>query len=341
MIFAHFALVGGDFMFMYRAANNYLQGNSIFEPGFFYPPLSVLIFLPFAYLTPSQAIVCWFIFTHVIILFSASLIYRCGNYKNKINALVAITTAFGFSMPLFGNILTGNANILVLLGISYVFYLLSTKKKLMIPLLLALMTYLKIFPAFLMMAFVRNRAWPLIKRFILYGLILGIISLVIFGVGEHYAFLKQLPNRSKPTSPAFNMSFTFILNLILGGQNNNTIIVLDIVFCAVLTALWWIIATKSDVKNNEDSTILTDLSIIIVIILLIFPAGSIQNNSLLVLSFYFILLFWLQNSNCFKHIGIFIILFLFISFWEIITYHLPILPNGFSLLSIFILSNPA
>jgi hypothetical protein len=216
MIFVHFDLVGRDLLYMHHAVHNLMEGRSIylmpsdFNP-FFYPPLAVLFFLPFGFLEPSIAITGWFILTHLIVLCSAFLIYRCGSQVNKLNSLVAIVAAFGFSMPLYGNILTGNINILVLLGLSLTYFLILINKERAATLALTVSSFLKIYPALLMAVFFRSKKWKLIESFIVFSFILAIISLGIFGLSDHENFLRQLPDGYKYVGPIYNASFTFIL----------------------------------------------------------------------------------------------------------------------------------
>ena len=78
MVFVHFDLVGGDFLRGCFAAQNFLDGRTLYDMPtsvnpFYYPPLSVLIFLPLCALGPGPAKAAWFVLTHAMILAERAL----------------------------------------------------------------------------------------------------------------------------------------------------------------------------------------------------------------------------------------------------------------------------
>src|SRR2546427_9414058 len=146
MVFVHFDLVGGDFLRGCFAARNFLDGRTLYDMPtavnpFYYPPLSVLLFLPLCALGPGAAKVAWFVLTHAMIIGAACLTYSLLSGRSRGDAVFATLVAFGFSMPLQGLILTGNLNVLIWLDrkstrlnsshsqISYAVFCLKKKKK--------------------------------------------------------------------------------------------------------------------------------------------------------------------------------------------------------------------
>ena len=125
MLFVHFELVGGDFLRGCFAAWNFLDGRTLYQmpPNvnpFYYPPLAVLLYLPLCTLGPTSAKAAWFSLTHAMILAAALATYRLLRGPSRRDALLATLAAFGFSMPLQGLILTGNANVVIWLGLTLV-----------------------------------------------------------------------------------------------------------------------------------------------------------------------------------------------------------------------------
>jgi len=102
MIFVHFELVGGDFIKGYYAAQNFMEGSTTIYMmpkninPYFYPPLTLIIFLPFSYMNPYQAIICWYTISHGVIIISAWIIYKFGSKINKMNSAIATVAALGF-----------------------------------------------------------------------------------------------------------------------------------------------------------------------------------------------------------------------------------------------------
>src|SRR2546428_6006797 len=117
MVFVHFDLVGGDFLRGCFAARNFVEGRALYQMPkdvnpFYYPPLAVLLYLPLCALGPAAKAV-WFALTHAMVVTAAVSTYRLLRGPSRRNALLATLVAFGFSMPLQGLILTGNANVII------------------------------------------------------------------------------------------------------------------------------------------------------------------------------------------------------------------------------------
>lgn len=333
MIFVHFELVGGDFIKGYYAAQNFMEGSTTIYMmprninPFLYPPISLVVFLPFSFLSSYQAVISWYILSHVVIIISAWMIYNFGSKVHRLNSAIAIVVALGFSMPLQSMILTGNINLLIFGGICLVYHLILSGKKRLVFLVLAGCTYLKIYPALFMFSFIRNKNWVASTSFVIAVVILGIVSIGIFGLDDHYNFIRQLSLGSKYIGIFHSMSLTFIMKLFLTEYYGKTIIVCNIIFGMFILMLWWRRANR----NLDQMAIIVDLFIITVIAVLLFPSSWMSYHSFFIIPFYFILFGWLQNKNQFRYIGIFIVLFFIINFWGIIVYQLPLSLNGLTI----------
>lgn len=329
MIYIHFHLVGPDFERGYYAAQNFVQGHLIYTmPNginpYYYLPLTVLIFLPFCKFPLHQAIIIWFILTHIFILFSICIIYKYGYRKNRMNSAVAAITALFFSMPLYQTVISGNINILIFAGICLVYGSVISGKRNLIPLILAGCTYLKIYPALLMAAFIRNRDYRACKSFFLLAALLGILSIGIFGLASHYILIQRLPSLSKFIGLYHCMSFTFFMKLFLPECYENMILIGNFMFFLLLLILWWKKSQTYSDPKSDNTSIIIDLFVLTVITVLVTPSSWIMYHALFIVPFYFIIFTLLENRNQLKYIGVFIVLFCLINFWEIIFYQLPL-----------------
>lgn len=334
IIFVNIDLAGGDFKHLYRAVQNYINGRQINmmpenSPLFFYPPLSILIFLPFSFIEQNHAILIFFLLSHLLMLSSAWIVYKMGIKTNKTYSILATVAVFGFSMPLYSSIFTGNINIIIFFVFVLIYNFTIHSKNEIIPILLSYLAFLKIFPAIYGLVFLQIKNLRLFKIFIFFLFLWGMISIGIFGLNEHLNFLKTLPKGIEYATPIFyNMSFTFILRFFLSEQSKILITTLNLIFAIVLLSFWWIITRKQYIKKNEYSRMLTNFFILTVIITILFPASSFTYNVYLIVPFYFIILSWFLNKRTFKFFFVFAFLFCLINFWEIIIYQLPITPDG-------------
>nr|NQU92442.1 DUF2029 domain-containing protein [Bacteroidota bacterium] len=239
MLFVHPELLGNDFLKGYFAANNFNQGNPIYAMPkgmnpYYYFPLTVLVFLPFGNLQPHIAVLAWFTLTHLIILFSGFLLYLCGSSINKLNSVVAIVIALFFSMPLYQNIISGNINILIFGGICLIYYFVFSGKNKWVPLILAFCTSVKIYPALIMVIFVKQRNYRACISFCFFAFLLAILSIGIFGLSTHLVFSHALPSATKYIGVFHSMSFTCILKLFLAERNKNIVFIANLLFLMLL-----------------------------------------------------------------------------------------------------------
>ena len=341
MIFVHFDLVGRDFIVYYHAAGQFLHGKSIYTPieglsPYFYPPIGLIPIIPFCLLSLDYAIVAWFIFCHVLILISALIIYSFGNKLDYMDSLTAAVLVIGFSMPLQGNIISANLNILIVFGLSIIYASLISGRKLLGSSTLAICTYLKIYPCFLSIAFLKNRDFKFFKTFILCIIFIGFFSFLIFGLKNHFDFFSLLPSQSSYSQNIESISLPFVLNLFIPKTYWNIILLIDILFCLALLISWWSLTKHTDLNNNNDMNIMIDLFVLTTVILLVFPSTWVFfYHALMIVPFYFIIFGWLQDNKRFKYITLFFILFFLINFWQQIRYHIPVSLDGNTISEIY------
>ena len=85
MVFVNREYLGGDFLIYLNAMSHFFSNTSIYAhpsgaPPFLYPPLSLVVFLPFHFIDDARiAIILWYIISTVIVF----LIRRYPDYHPK------------------------------------------------------------------------------------------------------------------------------------------------------------------------------------------------------------------------------------------------------------------
>lgn len=337
MLFAHFDLVGGDFLRGCFAVRNLLEGHSLYEMPtgvnpLYYPPLAVAVFFPLCVFGPAEAKVSWFVLTHAMVLSAAWLMYKSCGEQNRRDAILATVVSFGFSMPLQGLILTGNLNILILLGLSVALYALISRKTGVIPGIFACFTWIKIYPAGFMLPLVWNRHWKEVGRYTLIAIALGVLSVSVFGLKAHMVFLEQLPSLSRYVGLYLNLlSFMHVAKLIVGDNHGSLVIAANAIFALVLLSLCWMRSRSVATTQRDAATVVVDVVMMMPVIMLALPSSWAFYHAFLVLPQSLILFLWLQRRCQFKAMTVFMVLVGVISMWEIITYQVPIPTSGLTI----------
>jgi len=182
-----------------------------------------------------------------------------------------------------------------------------------------------------MVTFIRNKNWRVFNSYVIAVVVLGIISAGIFGLNEHWNFIKQLSSGSKYVGIFPSMSFFFIMMLFLPEDYEKIAMLCNIIFGMIFLIIWWKRANKNPTQSNQTLTFIVDIFVITVVIIMLFPSSWWFYHAFLIIPFYFVLFGWLQNKNQFRYIGVFIVLFCLINFWEIICYQLPLSLNGLTI----------
>ena len=340
LLFVHLELLGGDYRNVYYwAVENYLHDHSAYvtTPGnlpFLYAPLSILVYVPFGHFSLNEAILLWLVASQAFLALSGFLLWRIGRHSHKIYSAVAAITAVCFSMPVITMLFAGNAGILLLAGLCMACHCLYFEKDKTMAVVIALMSYIKIFPALLMVVDVRHRSWKKLLNFAAVFLLLGLLSLGIFGIEEHNRYLRQLSDGMNYLSHTiYNASFAFMVMTFFPGIGKLSMIVTNAIWGMALLTLWWLVADR-DKALGKSASVLTDTLILLVLALLAFPATGTMMNALLIIPFYFIILIRLQNNLRLDHFGVFIALFCLINFWDVMVHQVPIPFAGVTLKAI-------
>lgn len=338
MFFVHFDLSGCDFMTGYYAAENFMNGRPLYSmpPGwqpYFYPPIATSIFIPFTCFPPKTATLAWLLITHLLVLSSLALAYLCHSMEDKMDSAVAASIAFGLSFPLFVNILVGNITILIFFCITLIYYSLFFRKDHIIPYLLSVCTFFKVYPAFFMFFYLRNKDWKVLFRFILTCFVIGLISLGIFGTKEHFYFVSKLPDLNHYVGVLHCASFSYFLKLFFPQYSNALYALANGLFLLFLLILWLYCCrqNKSFKPVDDHRTTMIHYFIMTAIIIMIVPSSWLTYHTLYIVPFYFIIYSWLHNRIHYKYFSIFLIIFVLINLWEPIAYHLPVTLDGLTI----------
>ncbi len=332
VLFVNLQDMGEDFKMGYEAAQRFLSpvhqtyDNPPGSDPFFYPPLSLFLFLPFLALDLQTAMYVWFVVSHLVVLTAAWLVYRIGHRIDPLTSAAAASLAFFCSLQFYSSVAMGNVNNFILLALAVVFWsLLSTKKSMTIPAIaIVLSTYLKIYPSLLMAAFLRNRFFKAIGSYLVVMAVITLISVITFGIEEHVFFFKNLTKGFSLIGPLHAMSIVYILKLLPGEDPVWFCFIVDGIVAAALFLIWWIRAEKSRAPQADKSTLVTDMIVIIVIGVMIFPASWMYYHILFTIPFYLIIFSYLREGPHFRYFGLFAFLFIGINLWEIIAFHLPV-----------------
>lgn len=339
MIFVHFDLVGGDFLKGYFAVKNFIDGRPLYlmpenwNP-YFHPPISTLLFFPFAFLKQNYAVFLWFLINHAIIIISGWLIFSTHSNENRKNSAFAAMITICFSFPIYGNILTGNINIMIFFCIIAIYYFLFTNKQIYIPFLLSAATFIKIYPVLLIIIFIRNKQYQLVKYFTLSLFLIGLISLLIFGSDIHIYYLYALSHAIDFVGIFHAMSFVYVIKIYFPELNTIIISLMNAFIGIMLLSAWWLRSGKSIIEERSVSNSVLDLFIITVVVVILFPSSWLHYHALFIFPFYYILFVRLQGQTRFIWFPCFMIIFSLINFWEPIIYHFPLSVDGLTIKTI-------
>jgi len=213
-----------DFGIYYNAAIRFLNDPSqIYDVarsgslrGYLYPPISILLFVPFTLVEIEVAHAAFLLLNGILIFVSAWLVAltvaatkpSCTVY-NRRSALFLLLIAT--SGPVFTNSVSNQANVVVLTFTLAAIYLGFHGRHAWASAFLATACWIKIYPALLLLTMF---ALPRLRKTALHGIVIGIVApillLSIVPLSSYYTyFLELLPVMSeKITANTYNQSLT-------------------------------------------------------------------------------------------------------------------------------------
>ena len=236
----------------------------------------------------------------------------------------AVAAVMFFSNPLYQMLLTGNINILIFSGLSLVYAAILSGKNNFVSVALAFFSAIKIFPAIMMGVFIRRRNYSACGYFILALAAMAVVSFAVFGVQNNRIYIQQLPSMTRFAGLFHAMSFTFFVKLFWPGVKMQVLFLANIAFLGALAAVWWRVSGTGFEGKYGPGTAATDLFALTAIMVLVAPLSWIMYCAFFIMPFYFVVFSMLEGRRDFRFPGVFILVFLFMSFWEILYYHLPL-----------------
>jgi hypothetical protein len=173
----------------------HMFSEEIVSVGFFYPPPTILYFVPLGFLSYETAIICWAIFNMLFGLGSIYLLYDLFFRKEKLNGLMFVTILFVFFKPVADTITFLQTNFIVF------FYLLLIRKywdKKMSGVFVALAMFTKPYMAILILLFIIRKKWGAILYFLAAACLMTGVTLLIFGPAPFQSYLFNNPIRRMP-----------------------------------------------------------------------------------------------------------------------------------------------
>jgi len=199
--------LGGDFYIYYNAAKIFLSGGDIYNnTGFVYPPLAIVLYLPFANLNFNQAFVLMsllnlFIFA-VTILFIIKILHHYNVILSIPKKILLFFVIFLF-YPVCSSFCRGQINILILFLITIFYYQILMNKNLSAGISLTIATILKIFPASLVFLGFFLRKIKIVVSYLLTFIACCLISAFLFGIHTNIRFIETVRGFSAPPTFGF------------------------------------------------------------------------------------------------------------------------------------------
>lgn len=329
LLYVNFAVLGQDFMHGYFAAENFFAGRSIYiMPQLFtaypyFPPVT-FIFMPFLKFAEAEARLLWLLLGHVLTGIACWKIYRFGSGRSKTLSAASAAAVVLFSTPLYQMLQTGNINIFIFFGLSLVYAGLLSGRSGLVPPLLAVFFFIKVFPALLMGVFLRRRNCAAFGYFALTLAVLAAVSVAVFGVRDSLFYFRQLPVITQYPGIIHAMSFTYFFKLFWPQADALALFFPNLGFLIALAAIWWRVSGKQPERAGGPGAAAADLFVLTVIMTLVVPSSWTIYCALYAIPFYFVVFSLLEGRHDFKFSLVFVLVLLFFNFWENIYYHLPL-----------------
>jgi hypothetical protein len=327
------ALYGQDFTRGLLAAGNYLGGRSIYlmppsvNPYYYSPPVT-LIFMPFMKLSVPAAKMLWLLVCHILAATAFFAIYGYGSKAGKALSAAAAAAVLLFSTPLYQTLFTGNLNMLIFSGLALAYAALLSGRDRLVPPALAVFSVIKVFPIILMGVFIRRRDYAACRYFMFAAATVATVSLAVFGVENNLAYIRQLPSMTRFAGPLHSMSFSFFVKLFWPGVGTPVLISVNAAFLSVLWALWLKASGTGSAVEHTPGMVVTDLFALTAIMILVLPSSWVMYCVLYSMPLYFVFFSFLEGRKDFRFPWVIIAVFLFMDFWEILYYHLPLSVGG-------------
>ena len=202
-----------------EAAKAELQTAASEIPGYIYPPPLAFLFRPFVSLGFRAALTIWLAVNCGVVLLCGMLCVRLfGNLANPLFAWSVGALVFLASMPTFENVLLGQMNYTMLVLCLFAYVLAERQHSYGAGVLLALASWIKLTPGFLLLYFVwHRRDWKFLQAFAISAIVIGALSVWWIGIEQmRYYLLHVLPGGGPNQLNLDNKSFLGMIDRLFG-----------------------------------------------------------------------------------------------------------------------------
>jgi hypothetical protein len=166
-----------------------------------YPPTLALLIQPFLMVSPYVASLLWFGVNVGLLLIGVGLLIKLGDLQDHRMRIALLLLPVSFTPVLMGLYL-GQVNFLILVLIVLAYQAFVGRRQYTSGVLLALSTWIKLWPITLIAYFVWKREWRVVSGAVIGLLIIGVLTLAFAGVGQTTSFFTdRLPELLLETYP--------------------------------------------------------------------------------------------------------------------------------------------
>ena len=226
-----------------------------------YPPTLAILIQPLLLVSPYVASLTWFSVNVVLLLIGVGLLFWQSSLRDGRIRVALLLLPVSFT-PVLMNFYLGQVNILIFVLIVLTYLAFARRRSYSAGVLLALSTWIKIWPITLIAYFVWKREWKVVAGSLIGLLLIGALTLALDGSGQTTSFFTdQLPrlldgtergmdhlNQSIPgvfaklLAPSSSYVRPLIENPILAQQGSRIATLLAIVATVILCS--WPVALK-------------------------------------------------------------------------------------------------
>ena len=170
-----------DFRIYYQSARLLIDGQPLYHGTvgsalYLYPPLLAQMLVPLAYLPVDTAWLIWYLLNGVLLIGITAVLSR---QTERPLWLWLITPIF---LPVLAAAYIGQVTIILYVLLAGGWLAIKHERILLAGVLLALVTWIKIYPAVLIVYFVWKRDWRIVRASVIAGVLFGLLQLLISGL---------------------------------------------------------------------------------------------------------------------------------------------------------------
>ncbi|MBI2031141.1 MAG: DUF2029 domain-containing protein [Candidatus Levybacteria bacterium] len=285
-----------DFNLFYQSAGALLSNqnpykNPLLFTQILYPPLVILMFIPFLGLSLALSSKIWMIMSIISAILSILVLRLIKPLSTSI--ILIIFSFLVLSFPFKFTLGMGQINLILLLLLSLFIYFLHFEKKVFSGLILSIAIYLKLFPGMFLILLAIKKKWAVITSLIIFTILLFIPSLLFIDFEIYSYYLKSvlLPFFINSSGdPYYNQSITGFLARF---DIPKAIMILPIMFILIIST--YLIIKKTDLIRS--------FTLLMVVVLLV-KSYTMQHHLVLLLIPYYFLISETKSVLTLSFIGI-------------------------------------